>query len=71
MKQSRQEIKMKTEACNKIKSEIDQVKGDLDSMSNKKKMDNIAAAKDAGFGQGRGDDYLEADQHEIEDIIDE
>lgn len=61
MKQSRLEIKAKTEVCNKIKAEIDLVKADLDSMSNKKKMENIAAAKDAGFGQGRGDDYLEAD----------
>lgn len=41
MKQARLEIRNKTEICNKIKAEIDRVKGELDSMTDKKKLENM------------------------------
>ena len=71
LKNARQEIRNKTEICNNIKSQIDFVKGELDTMTEKKKMDNINHGKNAGLGDGRADDFLEANQVEAEEIIDE
>jgi hypothetical protein len=34
-------------------------------------MESITLSKDAGLGNGRGEDYLNADHPEEEDIIDE
>jgi len=71
LKNARQEIRNKTEICNSIKSQIDSVKDDLDSMTDKKKMEHINQGKNAGLSDGRADDFLEADQVEAEEIIDE
>ena len=68
LKETRNQIRIKTESCNMIKSKIDKIKDSLDRTTQEKKDLNMRQAMSPGTSkQG----FLEVDEDPAEDIIDE
>jgi len=68
LKETRNNIRVKTEACNFIKSKIDKIKDVLDTMTQDKKDQNMRQAMSPGTSKNG---FLDADDEPVEDIIDE
>ena len=68
LKHTRQQIRIVTEQCNQIKSEIDAIKDHLDQITQEKKAQNFKTSMSPGTSKGG---FLEQEEDVEEEIIDE